>query len=435
MSYRPQLVFCGPVATRSGYGEHARDLLSSLFEMDKFDIKVVSINWGSTPMNALNKDNPEHKRILDSIIPGLQSQPDIWVHCTIPNEFQPIGKYNIGITAGVETDLCSGEWIEGCNRMNLVIVPSKHAKEVFINTKYEKRDKSSGQSLGNIEVTVPIEILHEGVRTDIYNKTKELSTGIKETLDTIKEDFCYLFVGHWLKGDFGQDRKDLSGLIYTFLETFGDTENPPALLLKASSGTFSITDRSRTIQKIELIKQMTKKKNLPNIYLLHGDLTDDEMNTLYNHEKVKTLVSFTKGEGYGRPIAEFITTGKPVVVSGWSGHIDFVNPAFHTYLNGELKPIHKSAVWEGILNEGSSWFNVNYQSAAETLQKIYKKYNSFLSESKKSVKEIETKWSYDSMVQKFDGMLTKYLPKFAEKVTLNLPQLKKLPTLKKVETE
>jgi hypothetical protein len=435
MSYRPELVFCGPVATMSGYGAHARDVLLSLFEMDKFNIKVISINWGNTPMNALDKNNPDHKKILDCIIPGVQQQPDVWVQCTIPNEFQPVGKYNIGVTAGVETDLCSGEWIEGCNRMNLVIVPSKHAKEVFMSTKYEKRDKASNQSLGNIEVTVPVEVLHEGVRTDIYSKTLPQSENIKSVLDGIKEDFAFLFVGHWLKGDFGQDRKDLSGLIFTFLETFGDTENPPALLLKASSGTFSVTDRSKTMEKINLIKQMSKKKNLPNIYLLHGDLTDNEMNTLYNHEKVKAMVSFTKGEGYGRPIAEFITSGKPVIVSGWSGHVDFVNPAFHTYLDGELKPIHKSAVWEGILNEGSSWFTVNYQSAAETLQKIHKKYNSFLSESKKSVKEIETRWSYDAMVQKFDGMLEKYLPKFAEKVQLKLPQLKKLPTLKKVESE
>ena len=435
MSYRPELVFCGPIETRSGYGEHARDLLTSLFKMDKFNVKVISINWGNTPMNALDENNPEHKQILDSIIPGVQQQPDVWVQCTIPNEFQPVGKYNIGITAGVETDLCSGEWIEGCNRMNLVIVPSKHAKEVFVATKYEKRDKTSGQAIGNVEISVPIEVLHEGVRTDIYNRSLPQSETLKSVLEEIKEDFSFLFVGHWLKGDFGQDRKDLSGLIFTFLETFGDTENPPALLLKASSGTFSVTDRSKTMEKINLIKQMSKKKNLPNIYLLHGDLTDDEMNTLYNHEKVKAMVSFTKGEGYGRPIAEFITSGKPVAVSGWSGHVDFVNPAFHTYLDGELKPIHKSAVWEGILNEGSSWFTVNYQSAAEALQKMYKKYNSFLSESKKSVKEIETKWSYDSMVQKFDGLLEQYLPKFAEKVQLKLPQLKKLPTLKKVESE
>lgn len=427
MSYKPELVFCGPIATRSGYGEHARDLLLSLIEMDKFNISVISINWGETPMNALNPDNEDHKKILSRVRTGnMTQQPDVWVQCTIPNEFQAVGKYNIGITAGIETDLCSGEWIDGCNRMNLVIVPSKHAKEVFLNTKYEKRDKQTGQLIGNVEVTVPIEILHEGVRTDLFNKNLPLEEGIKSTLDQIKENFCYLFVGHWLKGDFGQDRKDLSGLIYTFLETFGDTENPPALLLKTSGGTFSIKDRSNVMEKINLIKGMVKKKNLPNIYLLHGDLTEQEINTLYNHEKVKALVSFTKGEGYGRPIAEFITSGKPVLVSGWSGHVDFVNPAFHVYLDGELKKVHPSAVWNGIIQPESSWFTVNYQQASEKIRKVYTKYSSHLSESKKSVKELETKWSYEAMSNKFSSLLDNYIPKFAEKVQLKLPTLKKI---------
>jgi glycosyltransferase involved in cell wall biosynthesis len=394
--------------------------------MDKFNIKVISINWGMTPMNALDENNPEHKQILDAIIPGMQEQPDIWMQCTIPNEFQPVGKYNIGITAGVETDMCSGEWIEGCNRMNLVIVPSKHAKDVFLNTKYEKRDKTTNQPIGQVEINVPIEVLHEGLRLDVYDRKATIEDSIQTTLDNIEEDFCYLFVGHWLKGDFGEDRKDISGLIMTFLETFGDTENPPALILKSSGGSFSITDRSRTIEKINLIKKMSKKINLPNIYLLYGDLTDKEMNSLYNHEKVKAFVSFTKGEGYGRPIAEFITTGKPVLVSGWSGQVDFVNPAFHIYLDGELNPVHPSAVWEGVINSGSSWFRVNYQLAGGTMREVYKKYKNYLSNSKKSLNEIETKWSFDAMTKKFDDYLTQYLPKFAQKIQLNLPKLNKV---------
>lgn len=423
---KPNLVFCGPVATRSGYGEHARDLLISLFRMNKYNIKVISINWGMTPMNALNPNNPEHKQILDAIIPGMTEQPDVWMQCTIPNEFQAVGKYNIGVTAGIETDICSGEWIEGCNRMNLVIVPSKHAKDVFINSKYEKRDKQTNQPVGQIELTTPIEVLHEGVRLDIYDKSAPIVDTIQNSLNEIKEDFAFLFVGHWLKGDFGEDRKDVSALIYTFIEAFGDTENPPALLLKTSGGTFSVTDKSKTIEKIQLIKKMTKKQKLPNIYLLYGDLTDKEMNSLYNHEKVKAMVSFTKGEGYGRPLAEFITTGKPVLVSGWSGHTDFVNPAFHTYLAGELNPVHPSAVWEGVINTGSSWFRVNYQSAAETMNQVYKKYNNYLNNSKKSVKEVETKWSFDAMTNKFDSFLSQYLPKFAQKIQLNLPKLNKV---------
>lgn len=436
MSYRPKLVFCGPVATMSGYGSHARDLLTSLIQMNKFDIKVISINWGETPMNALDENNPEHKQILNLIVEGqLDSQPDIWMQCTIPNEFQPMGKYNVGITAGVETDACSPEWIDGCNRMNLVIVPSKHAKYVFENTKYDKRDKNTNQTVGVLELTTPVEVLHEGVRLDIYGKSIDADVEIVQTLDEIPNDFVYLFVGHWLRGDFGQDRKDISGLLLTFFETFGDTVNQPALLLKTSMGTFSITDRNKVIDRINLIKKMTKKKNLPKVYLLHGDLTDNQMNTLYNHPKIKAMVSFTKGEGYGRPMAEFMASGKPILVSGWSGHIDFVSEKFHTHLKGSLTEVHKSAIWEGVINPGTNWFTVNYPEAAKTLNDVYTNYSKYLRSSKLSIREVEKIWSYDSMCKKFETMLDNFLPKFAERVPINLPKLKRIEPTKNEESK
>lgn len=439
MSYKPELVFCGPVATVSGYGAHARDMLLSLIKMNKFKISVISINWGDTPMNALDSNNPEHKIILDLIrSTPLHSQPDVWVQCTIPNEFQAIGKYNIGITAGIETDTCSGEWIEGCNRMNLVIVPSKHAKYVFEKTEYEKRDKITNNTVGVVKTNVPIEVLHEGVRLDIFNKNLDQIQTIKNKLDEIKEDFCFLFVGHWMKGDFGQDRKDVSGLIHIFFETFGDTQNAPALILKISGGAFSVTDRSKIIEKINLIKNMSNKNTFPNVYVLHGELTDEEMNSLYNHNKVKAFVSFTKGEGYGRPIAEFMTTGKPVIVPGWSGQTDFVDEKFNTLLKGTLTTVHKSAVWEGVINEGSKWFTVNYSEAAKTLNKVYTNYKKYYQSSKLGLRQLETFWSYDNMHKKFETLLENILPKFAEKVKINLPQLKELPkltTLKKEENK
>ncbi len=430
MSSKPKLIFCAPVATVSGYGSHSRDILLSLIKMDKFDIRVISINWGDTPMNALETDNEEHK-LISSLINNdpVNERPDIWMQCTIPNEFQPVGKYNIGITAGIETDTCSGEWIEGCNRMNLVIVPSKHAKRVFENTKYEKRDKTTNDVVGMVQINVPIEVLHEGVREDIYNKDIELNSNIKETLDTINEKFAFLFVGHWMKGDFGEDRKDVSGLIYTFFETFGDTHNPPALILKTSCGTFSVTDRSRLVEKIELIKRMVNKNNLPNVYLLHGELTDEEMNSLYNHPKIKAFVSFTKGEGYGRPIAEFMTTGKPVLVSGWSGQTDFVNETFHTRLKGNVRPVHKSAVWEGVINADSKWFTVDYQSAAKELKRVYENYKNYLQISQKYIKLFNSMWSYDSMHTKFENMLNNFLPKFADNIPIVLPKLKKIESI------
>lgn len=426
---KPTLVFVAPILTRSGYGEHARDILQSLIEMDKFDISVISINWGDTPMNALDENNALHMKMLSLIRrEPMKEQPDIWMQCTVPNEFNPVGKYNVGITAGIEVDTCAPEWLEGCNRMDLIIVPSEHSKKVFEETSYQKHDKNTNQPIGELKLMKPVEVLFEGVRTDVYDKDATPDAVLSDHLTTnIKEDFAFLFVGHWLKGEFGQDRKDVGGLIATFIKTFADTDDKPALILKSSSGTFSITDRSVTMKKIEHARAASgvPREKQPNIYLIHGDLTEEEMNTLYNHDKVKAFVSFTKGEGYGRPIAEFITSGKPVLVSGWSGHVDFVNPAFHKYIGGELKPIHESVVWDGFINRGTSWFYVDYKKASELLSEVFSKYKKFLNESRKGLQQFKTHWSYEAMVSKFESILDSKLPKFATKQTIKLPTLKK----------
>ena len=60
------------------------------------------------------------------------------------------------------------------------------------------------------------------------------------------------------------------------------------------------------LNKINNLKSQTNGK-CPNIYLVHGDFTDDEMNQLYNHPKVKVHVSFTHGEGFGRPLLELVS--------------------------------------------------------------------------------------------------------------------------------
>ena len=125
------MLICEPVTSRSGDGDHARDLIWSFMEHDKYNIKIQDVPWGSTPRNALNGGEPKNKKILDCFLTNnnLPNQPDIYVDIRIPNEFQQVGKFNIGITAGVETTVVSGKWLEGCNKMDLLIVPSEHSKQ------------------------------------------------------------------------------------------------------------------------------------------------------------------------------------------------------------------------------------------------------------------------------------------------------------------
>ena len=428
---KPTLVFQGPIATRSGYGDHARDLLYSLYKLDRFNIKIISTRWGMTPMDVLNYENAFHKWIIDNVINQLTERPDIYVQVTVPNEFQPIGHYNIGITAGIETTICAMDWIQGCNRMDLIITPSEHAKKSLIDTAYNEVDSKTNQLVNVHRIVKPVEVLFEGFDETIYGV--ENFTTIKD-LDQIKEDFAFLFVGHWLRGDFGEDRKNIGMMIKTFAMAFKNEKTKPALVLKTSSATFSVRDREYIIKNIKyaLGKDL---ENIP-VYFLHGDLTPEEMNGLYNHSKVKAMLNFTKGEGFGRPLLEFSLTGKPIIVSGWSGHLDFLKQGA-VLLEGELKNVHPSAADQFLLKE-SQWFNVNVSKALPTIRDVYQNYDKYKSAALALAKYNKQNFSLSNMTMLFDGILSKYniydkaQPKLKK---IELPKLQKvdLPKLKKIE--
>jgi glycosyltransferase involved in cell wall biosynthesis len=419
---KPTLVFQAPIATRSGYGDHSRDLLHSLYKLDKFEIKVISTRWGQTPMDALNYDNEFHKWVVDRIIPQITDKPDVYIQITVPNEFQPLGGYNIGITAAIETTHSPLDWVHGCNRMDLIIVPSEHSKKSLVDTVYNEADNNTKQLIAQHRIQKPVEILFEGFDemdfgTDDFQYVTEL--------DAIKEDFAFLFVGHWLRGDLGEDRKNVGMMIKTFAMAFKNEKVKPALVLKTSFAGFSVIDRENTIKKIrELLGK--DYKSVP-IYLLHGDLTPSEMNGLYEHPKVKAMLNFTKGEGFGRPLLEFSLTGKPVIVSNWSGHLDFLKEGA-VLLDGELKEVHESAADQFLLKE-AKWFNVNISKALTSIKDVYKNYDKYKKESIKLGKNNKKIFGLEKMTEGFNEILSRYdiynkiQPKFQQ---LQLPKLKML---------
>jgi len=419
---KPLVVISCPADTYSGYGARSRDIVLPLIKSGKYDVKIMPQRWGSTPWGFLQNENPDHKLIKDCFIQQMPKQPDVWIQITVPNEFQTVGKFNIGITAGIETTICAPQWVEGCNRMNLNLVSSEHAKKVFQESKFERRNQQTQQVEGVIELTAPVEVLFEGANLDIYKKLDTLSTDVKDVLDDINEEFCYLFVGHWLQGETGQDRKDVGMLIKTFLETFKGKKPRPALVLKTQSATPSVMDREEILDKIRRIQEEVGG-DIPSVYLVHGELSDEEINELNNHPKVKAFVSFTKGEGYGRPLLEASITGKPVIASAYSGHLDFLSNELSILLPGEIKQIHGSAVVQDMLIPESAWFTVNYERASKVLVDVYKNYNKYVDNAKKQSYRSRTEFSLEKMGEKLLSILDSKVPKPVE---FKLPQLKKI---------
>ena len=433
MEQKQYVVISCPIDTYSGYGSRSRDFVKATVEAkkDEWDVWVMPQRWGETPWGYIQDHKEEWGWLEPKMLPfqqPLNQKPDVWMQITIPNEFQPIGNYNIGVTAGIETTLCHPSWIDGINRMDLTLVSSVHAKKVFEATQAEERNPN-GQVTRKIQIEKPVEVLFEGVDLNTYfeiNNDDLPETDLITSLDNIDENFAFLFVGHWLQGEFGQDRKNVGQTIKVFLETFKNKHNAPALILKTAVHNGSIMDHTEVLNKINSIKSTVKAKKLPNIYLIHGELEEEDMNHLYNHPKVKAMVNFTKGEGFGRPLLEFSVFKKPIIASGWSGHVDFLNREFVSLIEGRLQQIHPSAVVENILVKESSWFEADFVSASQKMVDVWTNYKKYETNAKRQTHYAKSNFSFEKMVETLKEYYNKNVRKTQKLVLPTLPKLNKI---------
>ena len=452
---KKQVLMCAPFNTRSGYGDHARSIFYSIMDREDFEIKCVDVRWGATPRNHLDPNIPKHKRLLDTFTDGQNIQkPDIYIDIRIPNEFQNPATFNIGITAGVETDVVSPEFVMGCNQMNLTLTTSKFTKETFQKCGYDQmKDMPDGtkKSTGVLKIKTPMGVLSEGIDTTIYKPNKDAGKSDdpfkKEIYDMINESFVFLHVGQWGKGGYGQDRKNIAVTIKCFLQAFANQPNPPALLLKTNGANFSHLDRDDIKKKIQREKNKFKSADsLPNVYLLHGDLTLEQMSLLYNLPKVKAMLSCTHGEGFGRPLAEATCCDLPVIATGWSGQMDFLNDKQSTLIGGTLQAVPKELIWKPIIVEPSKWFCADEGDIIRKLRYFKKNHKKLKHQAKILGQVNRSKHSLEAMKKEFNQILdniVSQIPKTPQAVSLKLPKLKKktegkpsakikLPKLKKV---
>ena len=427
-------VIYAPIDTLSGYGARSRDTVKSIIQLkkDEWDIKIMSCPWGNTPTGFIRENSEWHflnEYLLFS--PQLNYQPDIMIWITVPNEFQKVGKYNIGITAGLEINIVPANWIDGANKMDLVLVSSEHSKKAFMNSKFQRVNEKTKQVEGTVEVKVPIEVIFEGFDENTYKYLDKPNVKVG-SLDQIPEDFCYLMVGHWLPGDLGEDRKNVGLLIKAFLEVFKNKKVKPALILKTSLVGPSYMDRDEVLKRVNMIRKMATSLDVPNIYLLHGEFTDAEMNEVYNHPKVKAMVSLTKGEGFGRPLLEFTQSKKPMLTTNFSGLLDFLKGEFTTLINGTLTNVHPSAANNMLIKEGQ-WFSPDHGQIGHYLKDMFENYKDYVDGGKRQGFYCKQNFSFEKMTEKMKEYLSR-VPEFPKQVALKLPQLKKieLPKLTKV---
>lgn len=338
---RTHVLLRAPVFTCSGYGIHARQVAAWLLEAEKagkITLTIQPVNWGNTPW-YLNGE------MLGGLVGEMQqhcaavtAKPDVSIQLQLPNEWDPnTAVVNIGMTAGVESDKCNPAWIDACNRMSRVVVPSNHVLSTL---------KASGN------ITVPVDVVPESFPREFLSYPLAV-TAATEKLDSLPTKFNFLVFGQ-LTGDAKNDRKNTHTTLRWLSEAFAD-DNDVGIILKTNSSRNTKIDRNLTESIVSRAIASFRKPNHPPVYLFHGDMSAHELKSIYCHTNTRAIVSLTRGEGWGLPLLEAATCDLPVIATDWSGHLDFLSQGKFLKINYDLKNIPPARVDGQIWMQGTRW--------------------------------------------------------------------------------
>jgi len=358
---KKKILLKGPILTRSGYGEQARFALRSLRSReDLYEIFIQPLKWGQTSWtNEVNEERLWIDHTIEKTIAYIQQGGsfDISLQVTIPNEFEKMAHVNIGYTAGIETTKIAHEWIPKANAMDRIIVVSNHSKNVFERTEYQAENSQTKERF-ILKTQVPVDSVGYPVKT--FETLPELEL-------ELNTDFNFLSVAQY------GPRKNLQNTIKWFVEEFRN-ENV-GLVVKTNLAKNCLLDRKKIHAELtNFVRQLGERQC--KVYLLHGDMTDAEMHSLYKNPQIHAFVSLPHGEGFGLPLFEAAYSGLPVVTTGWSGQLDFLvdedgKENFYN-VSYDLKQVQKEVVWKGVIVEDSMWAYAREGSAKQQMRECYK---------------------------------------------------------------
>ena len=395
---RYKILVRGPALSASGYGEQTRFALKCLRSReDIFDIFIMPVNWGRT--GWISPDTEEATWINQMAMKTHFHQEnkgefDISLQVTIPNEWEKMAPVNVGYTAGVETNLVSPQWIQRSEIMDRIITTSVHSKDVYEKTSYTATNQETGETVQDFRTSTPMEAVNYCVR---YAEPTKLDIDFSTS-------FNFLSVAQW------GPRKNLEATIAWFTDAFRD--NDVGLVLKASTMKNCIMDRYYTTDRLKAFMSTLGERKCK-VHLLHGDLTDGEMSALYNHPKIKGLLTLTHGEGFGLPIFEAACNGLPVLAPDWSGQVDFLygkvkdkngklrTKPLYTKLNYKLGQVPEQAVWDSVIQKDSSWCYVEENDCKNKLKSFYKNYTNAVGKAKKLKTYIDREFAPEKKYAEF----------------------------------
>lgn len=381
-----------PLLTNSGYGVHSRQIFEWLEQKKDIDLRVDCLRWGHCPW-IVSPDglNGLAGRIMSRAVPFQKHESvDVSFQVQLPNEWDPsIARKNIGISAFVETDKCNPLWIEHCNKMDHIIVPSTFTKGVV---------EASGT------LTKPITVVPEWYNHMLLNKSESDKIIAEDKRYNFNTQFNVLVMGLLTSVDSSTDRKNLVNTIRWLFDAFSDKKDV-GIILKTSLGKDGIQDRKLCDQFMGDLVSNFRKTDFPKIHLVHGNLQPSEIAALYRHGSVKMFASATRGEGYGLPMIDAAVAGIPIVATGWSGQFEFLDRDLISPVDYTLETIPKNRIDNQIFLDGFQWAQPSRQSFQKEVKNVYNDYKKAKTKASKLKKKVTQKFHKKVLYKKYEEIL------------------------------
>jgi len=378
----------GPLLSISGYGNHTRQVYRWLSQHTDHTLKTQILPWGITPwyINPSHENGMIGKIMTESIAMDGAYNFDVSFQVQLPNEWDPnLARFNVGVTAAVETDICNPSWIQCCNTMNLIVVPSHHTKQTI---------ERSGV------LTTPIAVIPESFPDSI------LSNDVTPYELNLRTNFNFLVFGQITGGNAFMDRKNTFFALRWLAEEFsGDPD--VGIILKTNHGRNTSIDRKHCRNMlIKVVRELGL--DIP-VYLLHGAMTEDEIAGLYKNDKIKALVAPTRGEGYGLPLLEAAASGLPVLATNWSGHRDFLNTGKWINFDYKLQAVNEAKIDGQIFVEGSKWAEVDEKDFKRKVRKFREQNDKPVEWAKDLSEKLKETHSFESIADYWNSLMSEHL--------------------------